>query len=162
MQQTPNKLLKIGSLLFIIGGLIGGLVPIIASLSTMGSADDIKALYGSSETFDQMILQQSDGMINGDQVLGLFYGVIIGIAVLYGIMMLIHIIVGALGLSRAARPEKVRFFTIWGIVLLIFGALNFVMSGFVTLNAIAGVISGIAAPILFLIGASQVKKAGNV
>lgn len=162
MQQTPNKLLKIGSLLFIIGGLIGGLVPIIASLSTMGSADDITSMYGSAETFDQMILQQSDGMINGDQVLGLFYGLIIGIVVLYGIMMLIHILVGILGLSRAARPEKVRFFTVWGIVLLIFGVLNFLLSGFVTLNAVAGLISGVAAPILFLIGASQVKKAGNV
>ena len=45
-QTTPNKLLKIGSILFIVGGLIGGLVPIIQTLSTMGTADDITSMYG--------------------------------------------------------------------------------------------------------------------
>ena len=57
-QTTPNKLLKIGSILFIVGGLIGGLVPIIRTLSTMGTADDITSMYGSPDMFDQMILQQ--------------------------------------------------------------------------------------------------------
>ena len=45
--MQENKLLKIGSILFIVGGLLGGLVPIINSLSTMGSADQITSLYGS-------------------------------------------------------------------------------------------------------------------
>ena len=69
-QATPNKLLKIGSILFIVGGLIGGLVPIIQTLSTMGTADDITSMYGSPDMFDQMILQESDGMITGDQLQG--------------------------------------------------------------------------------------------
>ncbi|HIS77797.1 hypothetical protein [Anaeromassilibacillus sp. An200] len=160
-QATPNKLLKIGSILFIVGGLIGGLVPIIQTLSTMGTADDITSMYGSPDMFDQMILQESDGMITGDQLLGIFFGMVIGIAVLYGIMMLIHVFVGIFGLSRASRPDRVGFFTAWGVVLLVFGILNVLLSGVVSLNALAGVISGVAAPILFLVGASQVKKAGN-
>ena len=118
-QTTPNKLLKIGSILFIVGGLIGGLVPIIQTLSTMGTADDITSMYGSPDMFDQMVLQESDGMITGDQILGIFFGLVIGIAVLYGIMMLIHVLVGILGLSRASRPDRARFFTVWGVVLLV-------------------------------------------
>lgn len=160
-QTTPNKLLKIGSILFIVGGLIGGLVPIIQTLSTMGAADDITSMYGSPDMFDQMILQESDGMITGDQILGIFFGMVIGIAVLYGIMMLIHVLVGILGLSRASRPDRARFFTAWGVVLLVFGVLNVLLSGVVSLNALVGIISGVAAPILFLVGASQMKKAGN-
>lgn len=35
--MQENKLLKIGSILFIVGGLLGGLVPIINSLSTMAA-----------------------------------------------------------------------------------------------------------------------------
>ena len=100
-------------------------------------------------------------MITGDQLLGIFFCIFIGIAVLYGIMMLIHVFVGIFGLSRASRPDRVGFFTAWGVVLLVFGILNVLLSGVVSLNALAGVISGVAAPILFLVGASQVKKVGN-
>ena len=157
--MQENMLLKIGSILFIVGGLLGGLVPIINSLSTMGSADQITSLYGTEEAFDQMILAQSGGTLGGDAVLSIFFGTIIVIAVLYAIMMIIHILVGVLGLSRAKNPQRSRFFTVWGIILLIFGVLNVLLSGVFSLNAILGMISGIAAPILFLVGASQMKKA---
>lgn len=157
--MQENKLLKIGSILFIVGGLLGGLVPIINSLSTMGSADQITSLYGSEEAFDQMILAQSGGTLGGDAVLSIFFGTIIVIAVLYAIMMIIHILVGVLGLSRAKNPQRSRFFTVWGVILLVFGVLNVLLSGVFSLNAILGMISGIAAPILFLVGASQMKKA---
>lgn len=157
--MQENKLLKIGSILFIVGGLLGGLVPIINSLSTMGSADQITSLYGSEEAFDQMILAQSGGTLGGDAVLSIFFGMIIFIAALYAIMMIIHILVGVLGLSRAKNPQRSRFFTVWGIILLIFGVLNVLLSGVFSLSAILGMISGIAAPILFLVGASQMKKA---
>lgn len=158
MQQTNNQLLKVGSILFIIGGLLGGLVPIISSLSSMGSADQIKALYGSEEAFDQMILAQTGGTIDGDTILGIFYGMIIAIAAIYAVMMIIHVLVGILGLSRSKDPQRVRFFKVWGVVLLVFGVLNVLLSGVFSLNAILGLISGVAAPILFLVGASQVKK----
>ena len=68
--MQENKLLKIGSILFIVGGLLGGLVPIINSLSTMGTASQITSVYGSEEAFDQMILAQSGGTIGGDTALG--------------------------------------------------------------------------------------------
>lgn len=157
--MQENKLLKIGSILFIVGGLLGGLVPIINSLSTMGSADQITSLYGSEEAFDQMILAQSGGTLGGDAVLSIFFGTIIVIAVLYAIMMIIHVLVGVLGLSRAKNPQRSRFFTVWGVILLVFGVLNVLLSGVFSLSAILGMISGIAAPILFLVGASQMKKA---
>ena len=57
------------------------------------------------------------------------------------------------------RDRRSRFFTVWGIILLIFGVLNVLLSGVFSLSAILGMISGIAAPILFLVGASQMKKA---
>ena len=154
--MQENKLLKIGSILFIVGGLLGGLVPIINSLST---ASQITSAYGSEEAFDQMILAQSGGTLGGDAVLSIFFGTIIVIAVLYAIMMIIHVLVGVLGLSRAKNPQRSRFFTVWGIILLIFGVLNVLLSGVFSLSAILGMISGIAAPILFLVGASQMKKA---
>ena len=125
----------------------------------MGSADQITSLYGSEEAFDQMILAQSGGTLGGDAVLSIFFGTIIVIAVLYAIMMIIHVLVGVLGLSRAKNPQRSRFFTVWGIILLIFGVLNVLLSGVFSLSAILGMISGIAAPILFLVGASQMKKA---
>ena len=157
--MQENKLLKIGSILFIVGGLLGGLVPIINSLSTMGSASQITSAYGSEEAFDQMILAQSGGTLGGDAVLSIFFGTILVIAVLYAIMMIIHILVGVLGLSRAKNPQRSRFFTVWGVILLVFGVLNVLLSGVFSLNALLGMISGIAAPILFLVGASQMKKA---
>lgn len=158
MQQSNNKLLKIGSILFIVGGLLGGLVPIVNSLSALGSTDQIASAYGSQEAFDQMILDQSGGAIDANAVLGIFAGAILFIVALYAVMMLIHILVGVLGLIRADRPQAVRFFTVWGVVLLIFGALNVLLSGVFSANAILGMISGIAAPILFLVGASKKKK----
>ena len=141
MHEHPNSLLKVGCLLFIVGGLASALVTLAGLLLSVGSMMDSE-LY---PYVDQMARAQSDGLIGGDEI----------------IMLIIDLTVGILGLSRSRRPEKYRFFLGWGIPLLVIGGIGTLLTGVVTPNGVASLVCGVAAPILFIVGGIQQNKAYN-
>ena len=61
MHEHPNSLLKVGCLLFIVGGLASALVTLAGLLLSVGSMMDSE-LY---PYVDQMARAQSDGLIGG-------------------------------------------------------------------------------------------------
>ena len=148
MHEHPNSLLKVGCLLFIVGGLASALVTLAGLLLSVGSMMDSE-LY---PYVDQMARAQSDGLIGGDEIMAVFSGFVFVMGAIAVIMLIIDLTVGILGLSRSRRPEKYRFFLGWGIPLLV---------GVVTPNGVASLVCGVAAPILFIVGGIQQNKAYN-
>ena len=85
--------------------------------------------------------------------------VVLAAIAISAVMMLIQIIVGVMGLSRARNPQKYRFFLTWGVILLMIGFLG--LGQLFSLRGIASACSGIAGPVLFIIGGAQQNKAAN-
>ena len=110
MHEHPNSLLKVGCLLFIVGGLASALVTLAGLLLSVGSMMDSE-LY---PYVDQMARAQSDGLIGGDEIMAVFSGFVFVMGAIAVIMLIIDLTVGILGLSRSRRPEKYRFFLGWG------------------------------------------------
>ena len=133
MHEHPNSLLKVGCLLFIVGGLASALVTLAGLLLSVGSMMDSE-LY---PYVDQMARAQSDGLIGGDEIMAVFSGFVFVMGAIAVIMLIIDLTVGILGLSRSRRPEKYRFFLV------------------------ASLVCGVAAPILFIVGGIQQNKAYN-
>lgn len=156
-EQQPNSLLRIGCFLFIFGGILSCLVSIITTLSPMGSMLNVDD--ATKDYIDQAALEQSGGLIGGQEVMGLLSGMIAVICAIAVVMLILRLIVGLMGLSRCRQPERRRFFLVWGILLLVIGVLGTLLSGIFTAPALVGMIPGIAAPILFLVGSSQQSRA---
>ena len=164
MHEHPNSLLKVGCLLFIVGGLASALVTLAGLLLSVGSMMDSE-LY---PYVDQMARAQSDGLIGGDETtFDLIragedhYALNVVMGAIAVIMLIIDLTVGILGLSRSRRPEKYRFFLGWGIPLLVIGGIGTLLTGVVTPNGVASLVCGVAAPILFIVGGIQQNKAYN-
>ena len=152
-QSHPNSLLKAGCLLFIIGGILSCVATVGTYLFSMGgmlSVDDELYAY-----IDQTAQSQSGGMLGGREVMGILSGIIFFLCAVAVVMLILNLIVGILGLRRYDRPEKYRFFQGWGIALVIIGVLGTLLTGITTLPALASLASGVAAPILFIVGARQ-------
>ena len=132
MHEHPNSLLKVGCLLFIVGGLASALVTLAGLLLSVGSMMD-------SELYPYVFVMGA----------------------IAAIMLIIDLTVGILGLSRSRRPEKYRFFLGWGIPLLVIGGIGTLLTGVVTPNGVASLVCGVAAPILFIVGGIQQNKAYN-
>ena len=157
MHEHPNSLLKVGCLLFIVGGLASALVTLAGLLLSVGSMMDSE-LY---PYVDQMARAQSDGLIGGDEIMAVFSGFFFVMGAIAVIMLISDLTVGILGLSRSRRPEKYRFFLGWGIPLLVIGGIGTLLTGVVTPNGVASLVCGVAAPILFIVGGIQQNKAYN-
>lgn len=156
MEQHPNPLLRAGCFLFIFGGILSCLVSIITYLRTADSmlnVDDATRQY-----IDQAALEQSGGAMDGEVVMGFLSGIIFVLCGIAVAILIVNLIVGILGLSRCRRPEKYRFFKVWGIILLVIGVLGTLMGGISTPPALVGLLCGVVAPVLFIIGAQQQKK----
>ena len=69
-----------------------------------------------------------------------------------------HVVEGLAGLGIRKADQATGFFTVWGIILLIFGVFG-LTSGIFSLLGICNLLGGIAAPILFIVGGGQNKKA---
>ena len=80
MHEHPNSLLKVGCLLFIVGGLASALVTLAGLLLSVGSMMDSE-LY---PYVDQMARAQSDGLIGGDEIMAVFSGFVFVRLVFWG------------------------------------------------------------------------------
>lgn len=110
MHEHPNSLLKVGCLLFIVGGLASALVTLAGLLLSVGSMMDSE-LY---PYVDQMARAQSDGLIGGDEIMAVFSGFVF----VMGAIAVIMLIIDLTGWYSGALPEpaarKIPLFLGWG------------------------------------------------
>lgn len=159
MQEHPNMLLKTGSFLILIGGLVTGLFTCVNLIATilMFTGTSPEMMSNLNERF----LYESGGAVGSQEVLGFALGFSSVFLVIFIIMTVIDVVVGIMGLSRSKRPEKYRFFLVWGIILLIIGLPGTLMSGIFTLRGLGSLACGVAGPILYLVGSAQQNKIAN-
>lgn len=131
METNNTRLLKITSILMIIGGVMLTILGIMAVLG----ATVLTAMAGSQA------------------------GLVIVAAVFILASGLISLIAGILGVSNAAKPEKALLLIKFGILAVLFSIVSNVMT--LTSGEdfnYSSVIIGLAIPMLFLYGAIQSKK----
>lgn len=159
MQTTEqaNPILRVGCILLIAGGLASAALSVVNLLVSLGSM--MPADEGMYAYIEDGMRDATDGMFGADAAIGMVTGMVAVIAAIYIAMFIVDLVVGLVGLGRARRPEKYRYFLVWGIVLLVIGVLGTLLTGMFTLRGLASLVCGVAAPILFIVGASQQKRA---
>lgn len=131
MEPRPNQFLKVTGILMIIGGALGIILGIIAVLAASAAS----ALFGAEAN-------------------ALFIASIFML-----VSSVISLIAGILGVANAKRPEKAMICIVFGILTVLFSLLGNVIT---VANGgefnVAGLITGLVLPVLYLIGAFQSKK----
>ncbi len=136
INKNGSKMLKVSSILLIIGGAISIVVGII-SVAGVGA---VHALLG-----------EGDG-------LGILYA-ISGLALASGILSLIA---GIIGMGAVKKPEKAGKCIVWGAIVAILTVVGQVLS-LTSGNKfdLLSVVIGLLLPVVYILGANQVKKANN-
>lgn len=149
--KEKNKLLQVGSILMIVASIVS-IIVLILSLPQMNALFDFVNTVGitDSSTLEQMAELNMTQEQAVSITLAMVY-VIVGIMIVFQVVKLI---VGILGLKKADQASK--FFTVWGIIFLVFGVLG--LSDFLSITGVCNLAGGIVAPILFIVGAKQNKK----
>ena len=136
MENNNNgiKMLKVSSILLIIGGAIAIIMGIVGLLG-VGA---LHAIFG------------------GDIPIGLLYAVA-GFALASGVLTLIA---GIVGVGACKKPEKSGTCIILGVIVVILTVIGQILN----MKAgnqfdITSIIIGLLLPVVYIIGASQVKKA---
>lgn len=156
MKKQVNPMLRLGCILLLAGGVVSGVLNLLApAILLLGftSLDNSMYEYAESE-----MREVTDGLLGAEVALGVIFGVVILLITIFAVMLVIDVAVALLGLRRAGRPEKYGFFLVWGVVLLVIGVSGALYIGISSLNGLAGLVCGVAAPILFLVGAFRQKK----
>ena len=140
-------------------------------LTAVGGTDNIAAgahcatrlrlVLKDMNVINQAALEQTDGMFGGQEMMGIVSGMVFVMCAIAVIMLILDLIAGLMGLSRSRRPEKYGFFLGWGIPLLVIGVLGTLMGGIFTPPALVGIVCGVVAPILFIVGGVQQNKLHN-
>ena len=157
VKEQAERILKVGCILMIVGGILTTILTLAGTLRSYDSMVDLDA--GTYQNVESQMRDVTEGLMGADAAIGILTGIIGVIVAVYVAMLVIDLVVGFMGLRRSRQPEKNRFFLVWGIVLLIIGVLGFLFSGGLTLRGIAALVCGVVAPILFLVGAGQQRKA---
>lgn len=147
--KEKNKLIQIASILFIVVAVVTIILSIVNINTSLSSMTNLTAQEAASVEAQlgevDMTMDDAMGIVSAIAYVG------VGLVVVFNA---VRIVVGILGLKKADQPSK--FFTVWGIIFLIFGILG--LGNIVSIMGLCNLAGGIAAPILFLIGAKQNKK----
>lgn len=142
-------MIQIASILFIVVAVVTIILSIVNINTSLNSMTNLTAQEAASVEAQlgevDMTMDDAMGIVSAIAYAG------VGLLVVFNA---VRIAVGILGLKKADQPSK--FFTVWGIIFLIFGILG--LGNIVSIMGLCNLAGGIAAPILFLIGAKQNKK----
>ena len=154
MEQKGSMLLKVVSIIMMIGGIIGAVVSVIMAIVVAVG----QAAFSQPET--QAALNDALAQANVDKsaagaVMGLLWvGVIILVA-----GSVLEIIAGVKGKNNWNNPSQAQTLMILGIVcavLSIIGNILFAVSG--AGAQIISILTGLVLPVLYIIGTVQLKK----
>ena len=154
MKEKTNMLLKIGAFLLIIGGVVCGIISIVNSVGTIQEMSSM-----DQNLLNSYVSSQSQGMFSGSDAVGIVTAIAVVTIILTLVMVVLDVVVGLMGLSRCGKPERWRFFLVWGIVLLIIGLIG--MGELFTLRGVFAALCGVAGPVLYIIGAIMQSKAAK-
>ena len=133
MERKKNTILLVTGILLIIGGAIGLVGSIIAVLGARVAA---------------VIFADQKGV-----------GLLVFAAVLLLISAIVSLITGILGVVNADKPAKANVLIIFGILTALFSVLGNILTVAGGAHSVCSLITGLAVPVLFLVGAFQNKKA---
>ena len=157
-QTNENALVKAGCILLMAAGAVCQAIGVWNSLSVGRQTQNMESeMY---DNLNQAMQQQTGGQAGADVAIQALQGLSVLVAVLCVVVLAVLLVVGLMGLKRVDKPEKYRFFLIWGIVLLVFGGIGaLLVADFASIRGIANLLWAVVAPILFIVGALQQKKA---
>lgn len=146
MEQNGSKLLKVVSILMIIGGIIGAI----------GSAFMALFAGATSVALQDAELQQSvaeAGTTTGE-VQMIFWAA----AIIMIISAVIEIIAGAKGKKNWNNPAAAKSLMVWGIICAVISVVGNILFASSDGVSILNIITGLVIPILYIIGTVQLKK----
>lgn len=155
--NPSNPVLKVGCVLMIVGGAASAVCNILGLLISLNTLAMLNG--GRFGYLERQMREATDGLLGAEEAVDIILGLMVLVIAVIAAMLIIDLAVGFVGLGRARQPEKYRFFLVWGIVLLVIGSLGTLFSGVLTMSGLTSLVCGVAAPILFLVGASQQKRA---
>ena len=135
-------MIQIASILFIVVAVVTIILSIVNINTSLSSMTNLTAQEAASV---EAQLGEVD-MTMDDAYVG------VGLVVVFNA---VRIVVGILGLKKADQSSK--FFTVWGIIFLVFGVLG-LSGGVASLLGLCNLVGGIVAPILFIVGGKQNQK----
>ncbi len=148
-QKQGSTLLKVVSIIMIIGGIIGA----ISSLLVAGGAGLMTAVQSNPEA------QKAAAEAGGN--LGVVTALLWIAAIFCVISAVIEIIAGVKGKKNCNNPAAAQSLIIWGVVsavISVIGNVLFATSGVGV--QVVSIILGLVLPILYIIGAVQLKGQG--
>lgn len=152
MNAPGKSLLKVVSILFIIGSII----VIIISILTLLTLTFLPNMIGG--LMDEYASEFGDFSNELAEVSGLF-GSLVSIALILGIITsVIQLIIGIIGLKKCGDPSQAQFFIVTGIILCLLSLVSIILSAVGGDFQFTGVI-GFVLPILYIVGGLQNKKA---
>lgn len=150
--MDAKKLIKLGAVLLAVFALLTIIVSLInvnKSISTMTkegmTAEEIASVEAE-------LSKQGMDMDSALSLIMVIAYVTIGILSIFSV---IKIVIGLLILKNANRSHK--FYMTWSVIFLIFGLLG-LKSGIFNMLGLCNIISGVAAPILLIVGSVKLRK----
>lgn len=148
MEQTGSKLLKVMSILMIIGGILSAIV----SLFSLVGAGAMTAVSGNP---DAQKAAADAGTNMGAVTAFIWVSVIIMV-----ISAVIEIIAGVKGVKNWNNPSAAQSLLGFGVVCAILAVIGSIVSAVGGAFSIFGLILGLIFPVLYIIGAVQLKNQG--
>ena len=148
MEQKGSMLLKVMSIIMMVGGIIGAVGSFFVALG----AGVLQAGVSSEEVQSQLTTQQSG---QAGAVMGLlWFGVVVLIA-----GSVIEIIAGVKGKNNWNNPAMAKTLMIWGIICAAVSTLGTILfsAGSGSFQALSAV-TGLVVPVLYIIGTVQLKS----
>ena len=144
-EPKGSKLLKVVSILMIIGGIVGAIfgviMAIIAAVAPVALQDaDVQASVAEAGT-------------TAGQVTALFWVC----AIIMIVSAVIEIIAGAKGKKNWNNPAAAKTLMIWGILVLVLSIIGNIGTASGSTTAVS-IITGLVIPILYIIGTVQLKN----
>ncbi len=149
MEQKGSTLLKVVSIIMIIGGILSA----IGSVIVAAGAGFVTAVQGDPS------LQAAAAEAGAN--MGVVTGLVWVAAIFCVVSAVIEIIAGVKGKKNYANPSAAQNLMIWGIVCAVVSVIGNIL--FATSGAGVQVISivlGLVLPVLYIIGALQLKNQG--
>ena len=149
MEQNGSKLLKVLSILMIIGGIFSA----IFSVVSIAGAGVITAVSGNAD-MQQAATQAGTNM--GTVTVFLWISVIIMV-----ISAVIEIVAGVKGVKNWNNPDAAQSLVTIGVVCAVLAVIGSIVSAIGGSFSIFGLILGLVFPVLYIIGAVQLKNQGK-
>ena len=148
MEQNGSKLLKVISILMIIGGIIGAIVSIFSILG----AGVLSAASGDAQ------LQQAAAASGTN--MGAVNALVWVSVVFMVISSVVEIVAGVKGVKNWSNPAAAKSLLTLGVVCAVISVIGTIISAIGGSFSVVSLILGLLFPVLYIIGANQLKKQG--